>query len=523
MGTPNSKVMTRRRVLWVTLAVVAAAAGYYLQTRPKAALRAERSGSRGAWLRGGRPDPGGDQVRKLFEEKIPSYVIALDRLRGTGVQGAQAKRDTLEEIGKDVLSASSTALGPDATSFLRAVIEQANTIVTSKDFDPGADSHLRTVDAFNASIAALGLGYFLDAEVLADPSSGAHRVLMSTFTVERVAHYESGDVRVRALRLHRLDRLNFARAVLGFTREQVSDGLVLMERVEDYLVNIILPSFPEGRAMVLVDPQSATAPWVHKVQRAAAEDARQEAISLTRRSREVLLLGERLLQRRRLFARWREKLGQRGLRIVTPTTYDLDISGYARIRPRVPTADWEELQGIAAGLEEEGPRRAYADLESAFLESVERHEVQHRLDYELDEETLPDRLEALTGPAEFRGAENQRATRARAELSAYLAELARGPKVVKTNLALLSRFLLDRRSWGTAESYSTLVLFETMVHELGIEEEPLLVDRRIDREAVSQAYLAIREKDAEQIAEAAARSWSDLFGATFPPLRRRAP
>ena len=46
------------------------------------------------------------------------------------------------------------------------------------------------------------LGFYVDAEILSD-TSGRHRVYLSTFTVENVAIYQSGDHVVRALRLRR--------------------------------------------------------------------------------------------------------------------------------------------------------------------------------------------------------------------------------------------------------------------------------------------------------------------------------
>jgi len=193
------------------------------------------------------------------------------------------------------------------------------------------------------------------------------------------------------------------------------------------------------------------------------------------------------------------------------------------LESRVPSLEWRELQRVVDALEEDVPRRAYALLEGAYLESVERHEVQHRLDYDQEDRSLPARLEELAGPLEVHDIENTRAKSANAEFSAYLAELARGPEVVKTNLALLSRFLFDRSHWGRAESYSALVIFEAMAHELGVEPESMLEGGSIQRDAVARSYLAMRANPASELSRAAAAAWQGAYGRSLPPLVRVSP
>lgn len=480
--------------------------------RPPAALHADLPESAGAWAEGGRPGAGDDATRALFERGLPRYVTALDAFRAARSRGEDTSARQLDQRRAELAEAATEALGPDAASFFTAALDQSRQVVESGG---AADSHLRSIDALNAAIASRGLGYYVDAEVLTETRTGQHRVYLSTFTVERVRYYRVGDARVRALRLKRLDHLNFARAVLGFTRPQVSDALVLLGRVEGYLVNTILPGVAEGARMPLVDEGSRSQPWATRAESIAARDARAELDARLGPSGRTL--AEVFARRRRIFDAWEERFGPQGLRIARPSRFDFDVDDYTRLESRVSREEWRELAAVARESQSDETREAYRAFEEAFLVSVERHEVQHRLDYAAGtlEGAMPPALEALVGPLD--DGRNRRAQRALAELSAYLSELARGPSIVRTNLALFAQHVLNQRAWGSAECYAALVVFEGLADRLGVTHDPLIVSRRIDREALVDLYAALRSRPAA-IAPAAAELWAELFGHPLPTL-----
>jgi len=72
--------------------------------------------------------------------------------------------------------------------------------------------------AFDDELAAAGLGYFVDGDVITDLRTGHRLVIIYSFTVESVSLFASGGATVRALDLRRLDHLNFSQTLLGFTR-----------------------------------------------------------------------------------------------------------------------------------------------------------------------------------------------------------------------------------------------------------------------------------------------------------------
>lgn len=518
--TPVTRAPGARSATWTVLLALALGAltigaGVWRVTRPLAPVHEELAPRADAWTRGGRPLPGTDAARAVFSDALPRYVIALDRhRRARGGEDALAAVAELDAASLHLSAAGEAALGSDATSFLRALADQSRDIVDSGG-TAAVDSHLRSLDALNETIASLGLGYYVDAEVLRERRTGQHRVYLSTFSVERVRYYRSGDERIRALCLRRLDQLNFVRAVLGFTREQVSDGLVLLDRVTPYLIDHVLPALAEGASMPLVDDASE-GDWIDVVETAAGLDARAEATQNL--GDRVAVLGTLLGRRRALLDGWRERFAPEGIHVQRPPSYDLDVEAYALLARRVPRQEWRELEAIAEALSDDAPRTSYRELEQLLIASVERHEVQHRLDYSSDTlSTMPAALEAHVGPLEPDGQENVRARRALAELSAYLSEIARGPQLVKTNLALFAGHLFNRRSWGTAESYAALVTFEGLGREVGFER-PLRVGRTIDRAALAELYLALRDVPSARLASLAAELWASLFGRPLPPL-----
>lgn len=499
--------------------------GLWWALKPPVALREVIAETNDAWREGGRPRAGSVEVRELFAEAIPDWLIQLDRLqraREGGPVRTAAAQQRLEQESAILLGKSRRLFGPDFTSFLHAVTDQGRDLVLS-DEPPAADSHIRSVDAFNAAIADRGLAYYLDAEVLTSRRGVArNRLVLSTYEVRRVRFYEGPNGPVRVLRLRRLDRLNHGRQVLGFTREQVRDALVLEARIERYMVDFVLPSLGTEGRMELVDRETVRGDraWVDALEEAAAADAR--ALARSRVGERAEALGEVLARRRALIEGWQERFAG-DLVIAPPRGFDLDPDRYRVVRQRLTSAEWRELEAIADELEDDDLRSVYGDLEAAFADSVERHEAQHRLDFSSGRlrEAAPLLDERLGAVRREDGSRDRRAWARRAELSAYLSEIARSAELAKVNLALIGRHLTLARAWGTVESSGALLIFEGLARHLGLEHEPLLVSRRVQRPALAALHLRLRQRSGEELSQAARELWAELFGAPLPPLERR--
>src|SRR6185436_3374741 len=72
--------------------------------------------------------------------------------------------------------------------------------------------------------------------------------------------YASGERRVRAMRLRRLDTLSLSHSMLGLVRFSRAQAVVLLDQIDENLVNLVLPALPDGAPMPLLAPDDVDAP-----------------------------------------------------------------------------------------------------------------------------------------------------------------------------------------------------------------------------------------------------------------------
>jgi hypothetical protein len=145
-------------------------------------------------------------------------------------------------------------------------------------------------------------------------------------------------------------------------------------------------------------------------------------------------------------------------------------------------------------------------LADPLIESVERHEVQHRLDGAAGGRRMPDALRAYVGEGGLR---------AREELSAHLAELSRGPgDTTRLELALLSHALFDRDAWGTAECWAAVTIFEGLYPDDG----PLVGGGEIDRAKAARMFYRLLDRPEADVRRDAGALWERLFGLPLPAV-----
>jgi hypothetical protein len=190
----------------------------------------------------------------------------------------------------------------------------------------------------------------------------------------------------------------------------------------------------------------------------------------------------------------------------------------------VPRDELREMMEIDAALDDRTRIDAFAALRSALAASVERHEVQHRLDaLGPQPPPMPAPLEARVGPLATGGKERRLAATARAELSAYLAELARDAQTPRVGLTLIARFLFDQRLQGSPECYAALTILEGLAEGLGTPARaPLVHAGAVDRRAAADLYLALTALPPARLNAAARTLWERLFAAPLPDLHKLA-
>ncbi len=214
-----------------------------------------------------------------------------------------------------------------------------------------------------------------------------------------------------------------------------------------------------------------------------------------------------------LVASWKEALDARGLALEIPITLSLQWEPSKQLGSVISETQIAELVEIQKKLAVKGMQMAFADLSELLVASVEQHELQHRIDFATENQMVfPSALESYVGPLRStNGEQRPLAFHSRAELSAYLAEIGRGPtpKIVLTQLA---NFLLDKSHWGSAESYAAVVAFEFLAGALDIPiPAPLIHKRSIQGKVVATLYRSIASASSARLRAAAADSWSRLF------------
>ncbi len=531
------------RFWWATALTVAAAlsvaAGLVFAARaPSAPLRPDASERAapppsGAFAAGGKPSAGEAALRRAFAADAPGYFVALDRWASARRDGsgpaevAEAERALDEARDRALAPDVRQALGEGAAPRLEALLATAR-VAAAGDADAGSASDDAFFDALGAlddALAAAGLGYFVDGDILADRGGPRRLTLAYFFEVERVVVFASGERRVRALEIRRIDHLNWTHTLLGFTRPHLSQALVMLDAIDQQLSTYLVPGLGEGAAVDIQDADEEPAPpWAAAVRARAGEIVREEYGALPGLDREAATtLGRLAARRRALFASWQVEASKHGLTIQQPTRLLLATDA-AALRPLVPHDQLEELVSVDRALGEPRLDRVYGVLRDALGASIARHEVQHRLDLATrGERPMPAALEELVGPAYHDGKERTHALSARDELSAYLAELARDERTTRVNLGRLTRFLFDPRMAGTPECYAALVIVDGLEREVGGARPSAgpaarIFRGKLDREAIAASYLALTQRPATELAAAAEKLWERLFDGPLPPL-----
>ena len=496
----------------------------------------------GAYADGGvpAPSPGDAVLARALGTDVPDFLVALDQRTEARRAGAPAaelgKLDALAEgaQGRALAPDVRAALGEAAARALEDLLAAARRAAegpaggSPAGFAPRAselDGALaRAVAAFDDALAAAGLGYFADGDVITETDSGRRYVIVYTFRVSQVRVFAAGAATVRALELRRLDKLSWSHTLLGFTRPTLRFAAVLLDQLDEQVVTLIAPAMAPGAPVPLFEPD-ASAPDRAAVEARAGELVRAEYGALPGLDLDAATrLGKLLGKRRALFASWEPRLSARGLAVAAPVTLRLPRGLRASLEGLVPGDDLFELMRIDAALDDQTRADAFVALRDALAASVERHEVQHRLDALGPPPPLPKALEALVGPLEDAGRERRDAVAARAELSAYLAELARDARTPRVGLTLIARFLFDRRMHGAPECYAALVLLEGLADGLGVRvAHPLVAAGAIDRHAVAEVWGALVALPPERLRAAARTLWEALFAAPLPDLRLVAP
>lgn len=485
-------VAVPRRGPWLTVSLVVL-------------LAASAAGALVAW-RLTRPfDPRTSPDGRALSEHLTRFVIANSR-------ADLALRDQARASATG--PAVRKALGAAPTDRLGELMDAAAALDTTRE---SGDRLTLAAASLNRALFEQKRPYFVDTDVLPGPVKPQAALL--GFYVERESLIQSGSETHRVVHLWRLDHLNLVQGYIGYTRPSMPAATVLLDQVEADLVRYVLPALADGQPMSLVDEaieleaESRGQSWVSSVNTRGGELVRGYfAATELGRDPAVRRVGELLARRRALVESWRKDLAGLGHvlrvpeRLVPEADYAQDLS------LRVPRAQLGEWDSLHAALLEPAPTVAFRRLRDFYVASVERHEVQHRIDFARGLFPIPEILCKQLGVDDpLDSPEGSLRARAREELSAYLASVIASTHSPVLELVLLSRHVFVSR--GGTYWHAALAVFRGIGLELGLDVDGIIGRGVIRAERFAKLWAAVLEKPPAELRSAAERFYRQAHGA----------
>ena len=424
---------------------------------------------------------------------MPGYV--LEEL-GAGsaseiAEGEPRATDRASEFRQNAAEDIRRHAGPEIAADFLAVLDAYDAVASS------ARGRLpsRELDALAGSLQQLNAGlkqknepFFVDS--MRDPATGL--LLISYYIAGQTTVHAEGAT-FRLIRVQRLDAVNRAPALVGYTRAQLNTAIVLLDMVERQLVDMVIPALSPGGSPELVDTDSMQLEpaWASALHTRAGEILREDLSSSRFSDPNALLrLVSGLTRRQVLFRSSGLALQRRraasAARLLTGANVDA-LDG------KVPRSLLREWKQIEEDLGSESIRRAFGELIAKFALFVDRHEMQHQIDFRRGLIPVPAELRDLLGaPETVDLPASSAAVRCRDELSAILASVASAREMPKTALTIAVEPFFNRTLWSTPHAFAAAVILDGLAHQLGdIPAAPIASPMGFDRRAATQIYLAV--------------------------------
>lgn len=368
----------------------------------------------GAYFHGGVPlyDPA---LERVLGDALADVVVDTDADRhGSG--GDPVRIRSVAALAGAPELARSPALADAWRELLGALDRWVGVPIHSKGYNE-AETELRArASAVSDELAALGLGYYLKADVMV--SNGSAHAAVFAYRVERVDFVRVGNESERVLQLRRLDRLNLTHAVLGMQADDLGDPVVLLDQVDEFVATHVAP---------------------------------------------VIVGGD----------------------------YPLDDA-------RLATAAGEAIRRELSG-------RDASEVIRFAIATVRRHEARHHYDVDAPALRFPSALAAYVGTDEH----SKFVIRARAELAAYLSQIANDPVTPQLALWNLASQALHGQRWGNAEAYVAVVVIEGLARGT---HGPVVHGGSLDRARLAQLARPLADLSDEDLRAAARALWTELYG-----------
>jgi hypothetical protein len=343
------------------------------------------------------------------------------------------------------------------------------------------------------------------------PDTGRGPLLISYYvTEERTAHADGATFLVD--RVQRLDPLNRLFALSGYTSPHLGAAFVVVDMIERDVLARVTPALAKDASAPVVDDATRRSqpPWASPLEKRAGDVLRAEYPVYG--SAELDAVVTLLTRREALYERFATSLALSNVEMLPPV-HLVERAPLDALEGRALASELREWADINDQLDEKASRRAFGALVDVMARRIDRHEVQHQIDFRRGALGIPADVRALLGiPDTLELSPGDDAVRVRDELSAELAALASAGPLGGTCLVLATGSFFDRDDWSTPYAYSGAVLLWAVARELGVGEASPYHDGTIDRAAGAELFAGVAAHRGAEIAQAAARAYARVFG-----------
>ncbi|MEO8705382.1 MAG: hypothetical protein ABI867_35390 [Kofleriaceae bacterium] len=447
-------------------------------------------------------------LEQFLADDFTQLVLETDRDHATGKTDPDRKAHALQIEQAPVIA----AYGPPLVAVWSDMLAVLDHWVATGDA-----SELRAkVRVVSDQLAAMGVGLYLEGDV--GSFGGAAHAVVYAYRVEEVVFVVAGGERRRVLSLRRLDKLNLSHRLLGMQSEELGDPVLLLDQIDEHVASIILPVLAPDAPYPFDDPWTGT----DRLAGDAGRAMRRELVAAFGSDADAAVeIATLLRERGALVDDWRGLLERREITLSRLTSLYLPPRLYEELDGEVPAKQLARARAIDDRLLELDAGRIASQGHELVAATVRRHEAQHGLDADRDHPlSYPGPLEDLLGAELNRDGEPRRhVQRGRAELSAYLSQIANDPKTPQLAVWHVARNAFHRKRWGTAESFAGVLIVEGIGRHLGVgPTEPVVHGRRIDRDRLLAPAIAIANASTEQLRAAARELWLELYGEPLVPI-----
>ncbi len=491
-----------------------AAFAVYIFTRPGPAAKTYVAPapppSVGAFKTGGVPLRDA-AIEHLLAEPLPRLVIAVDH-QDADDSANEHHRLITELRAAPELRAHGPALATAWTTLLDQ-LDQWPAHPTEAQAQAHGATLIATARRMSDELAGAGLGYLIEGDVYGGENPQA---ALFVYRIEQVAFVIAAGLPRRVVTARRIDHLNIEHTMLGMQSSELADPVLLYEQIDHHVATQVIPVVAPDAPFPLLEQGWTGSAETQALQLAAGAAVRTELRAALGADADVTVqIGALLRERTDIVDQWRDALARRRLQIVDTDDLFLPENMVSQLSGLVPHYQSERVTAIEEELAKlEAPRIA-SRCNELVAATVRRHEAEHGVDG--DRKTplrYPAALEAETGDVND-GDGNPRGLvrHARAELNAWLSQIANDPVTPQLVVWDLAGHAFAKPGWGSPESYVAVVVLSGLAKQLGATlPGPMIHDGEIDRDRLAVASMVIAKTSDADLRRAATALWTELYG-----------